>query len=64
MRVSAEPGRGIMLIQFRCGLLSGISITVLKDAYRPFPGAINPGKLILAVSVLPVDDFLAELEPF
>jgi hypothetical protein len=49
-----------MLVQFVGGLLSGISITFLKDAYGPFLGAINPVKLILAVFVPPVDDFLAK----
>ena len=48
-----------MFDQLRCGFLSGISVTFLKDTYRPFVHAIELHDLIVAAFFLPVDDFLA-----
>jgi hypothetical protein len=52
-----------MLVQFGFGLLSRISISLLKNADGVFLGAFNPGKLIIVTFFLPADDPFAELEP-
>jgi hypothetical protein len=52
-----------MLVQFRCGLLSRISISLLKNAYGVLLGAFHPGKFIILTFLLPADDPFAELEP-
>jgi len=48
-----------MLDQLRCGFLSGVSITFLKDTYGPFMHAIELDELIVTTLLLPLDDLLA-----
>ena len=48
-----------MFDQLRCGFLSGVSITLLKDTYGPFMHAIELDELIVTAFFLPVDDLLA-----
>ena len=61
--ISAKPGLRIMLVQLRCGFLSGISITFLKDAYGSFAREINFGWLIVAVFIPPVEDVSVKFIP-
>jgi hypothetical protein len=49
-----------MLIQFGCGLLSGISITVLKDADGAFAYVIHLDEVIVAAFLPPAEAFSAE----
>jgi len=58
MIVSAEPGLRIMLVQFGGGLLFGISVTLLEDAYRTFMEAGHSDKLIVTAFVPPLEEFL------
>jgi hypothetical protein len=53
-----------MLDQLRCGFLSGISITFLKDTYGPFMHAIELHELIITAFFLPVHDFLANITDY
>ena len=48
-----------MLLQFRRGLLFGISITVLKDPNRPLMPAIRLDELIVTAFAVPAEE-LAE----
>ena len=48
-----------MLDQLRCGFLSGISVTFLKDTYGPFMYAMELNELIVPAFFLPVEDLLA-----
>lgn len=52
-----------MIIQLVCGLFSSVSITFLKDTYRPFAHAIHLDELISALFIPPVDGFPAKLSP-
>lgn len=52
-----------MLVELVCGLLSGISITLLKDAYGPFVRRINSDELIVAAFVVPVEELAAKSIP-
>jgi hypothetical protein len=61
--VSTEPGPRIVLVQLVCGLLSGISITTLQDAYGPFTHTINLAELIVVEFIPPVEDFPAQFIP-
>jgi hypothetical protein len=61
--VSTEFGPRIVLVQFGCGLLSGISIAFLKDAYGLFMQALQLDELIIAAFVPPAVDFLAKFIP-
>jgi hypothetical protein len=53
----AKPGTRIMLIQLVCGLLSCISITLLKAADGMFARAIHLGDLLAVASFLPYEKF-------
>jgi hypothetical protein len=59
----AEPGCRIVRVQLVRGLLSGISMTFLEDAYRPFTHALDLDKLIAAAFIPPVKGFPAKLTP-
>jgi hypothetical protein len=52
-----------MLIQLVYGLLSGISITVLKDAYGSFTRAIHLDELIVVALPLPGENVLPKFIP-
>jgi len=52
-----------MFIQLVCGLLSGISITVLKDAYGAFARATYLDELRVVGFVQPIKDVLADFVP-
>jgi hypothetical protein len=61
--VSVKPGFGIMLTQFGCSLLFGISITILQDAYGTFTHEIDLGELITSAFGSPAKNILTELDP-
>jgi hypothetical protein len=48
-----------MIVELVGGFLSGISITVLKDANGPFLGANNLIELIVAALIPPAKDWAA-----
>jgi hypothetical protein len=52
-----------MLVQLVYGLLSGISITFLKNDYGPFTHVVQLGELMAAAFVPPVDEVLAKPVP-
>jgi hypothetical protein len=51
-------------MQFDCGLLPGISVSFLEDAYGPFLAAIDDEKSILLALYPPFPKSFVELEPF
>lgn len=59
----AKPGLRIMLLQFGSGLLFGIAIALLQEAYGSLTGANHPRKLSVAVFVPPVKKTLTETRP-
>jgi hypothetical protein len=61
--ISAKPGPRIMPVQLGCGLLFGISITLLKDSYGSFLHAIHLEELIVAAFIPPVEDVSVKFVP-
>jgi hypothetical protein len=52
-----------MFVQLVYGILPGISITLLKEAYGPFTHAFNLDELIVAAFFSPVEDVSAKFIP-
>jgi hypothetical protein len=61
--VLAEPGPRVVLIELVCGLLSAISITLLKEAYGPFTRTIKLVELIIVAFIPPVEELPAKFMP-